>query len=1320
MELALAGKYHVHGIIPDPSSVESVRQDIASSNLYGQVVANHSSLTNLPYADLLVNLLIVDDFIAQQEKGLTVEELMRALAPKSSILLGNAPANIEQIVSESGYGDAQIRQHDTWTQIIKPWPEGMDEWPQLSRDASGTSTSRDQLVQPPNSVQWVAGDLWRHESGSTRVISANGRIFSSYTDQRVVARDAFNGLVLWERNAESVWIATENLLFVQLEVGGNLVALDASTGATIREYPFGGTGSSWPPQLPVVYHDGILLTGGLEAYDAETGVKLWSSSITNEEYISESKLSQYRPINQKRIIADGKIFLTLLETTEFACLDLQTGEELWRVPSQGDRLVSYGQGVLLTQYSENNVTEVFNAAYSAQDGQFLWRHDYHRVWHGGHPYNVLFLDGLVWVLASVPQENIDYEDEPQEWRGLDLEDGQIVRRIDWENTKHYCFEDRATEQYIMAGGMDFLDVRTGEHHKFLGGKGGCRTGFLPANGLVYKPESTCNCYSQVRGFAAFSANASIADPQNEPDPIIERQFGEGEPAEEIPSPEDWPMLRRDSARSGSTTALLSRDLKSVWKTQIGARVSSPVIACGKVFVSSIDDHRVIALDVKTGDPIWSYTANGRVDSPPTIYNGKAIFGCRDGWVYCVSSATGELIWSLRAAPEKRWIISKGQTESAWPVFGSVLIEDGTAYFAAGRHSDVDGGVLLYAVSPETGEVLWRKWLNTNTLDPAWRLPGNISNDILVSNGQTVFLQKLGFDPATGVLSTDHDAFWSGTSGGFLSDHAQPIIEGWHELSQRQWRYTSPLSYHYDQKALIMTLTEQNLYGVLIVEGDSAYTYEVFGYDQNAADPANKFLWNTPIPEGMLPKAILHAGGTVYIAATEESDGSTHGAILIYDTTDGQALESIPLVGQPKFDGLAAIDGKLILINQNGEVICLTDSNGLGIDVSTTELNVPEGVTNSFNVSLTLQPDATTTVTVSRVVGGDTDLTVQSGASLTFTTNSWATSQMVTLSAGQDDDWANSSAVFRCSSPGIATVNVTATEIDDDTDPAYSLPFSEPFETLTARALADQHGWTGGGTVQGGTSRDTQALALTEDTASHLFVGAPTNIWVSFWVQGNASEVVPTVDADAVAALYISTNGNLVAYSNTTPVELTAEVSTGWNNVEVFVDYVSRVWKLSLNGTELFDNFEFYSDASAFRSIAFSEASTNTAYFDDINVTDSLDDTDGDGLPDWWEENYFGSTAPDSDNSASNGVNSVFETYIAGLNPTDPAALFEISRQGSELLWNAASGRVYTIYWASNLLSDFQPLETNNTGTYTDALHSTGTEGFYKINVRLAP
>lgn len=115
-----------------------------------------------------------------------------------------------------------------------------------------------------------------------------------------------------------------------------------------------------------------------------------------------------------------------------------------------------------------------------------------------------------------------------------------------------------------------------------------------------------------------------------------------------------------------------------------------------------------------------------------------------------------------------------------------------------------------------------------------------------------------------------------------------------------------------------------------------------------------------------------------------------------------------------------------------------------------------------------------------------------------------------------------------------------------------------------------------------------------------------------------------------------------------------------------------------------------------------------------------EDVDGDELPDWWETEHFDESVDvDPDDICSNEVNTVRDAYIAGLDPNDPFSFFEVSNVWNRLWWNATSGRVYNIYWTTNLLDTFQPLETNFTGnTFTDTTHGVEEKGFYKIDVRL--
>ncbi len=94
-------------------------------------------------------------------------------------------------------------------------------------------------------------------------------------------------------------------------------------------------------------------------------------------------------------------------------------------------------------------------------------------------------------------------------------------------------------------------------------------------------------------------------------------------------------------------------------------------------------------------------------------------------------------------------------------------------------------------------------------------------------------------------------------------------------------------------------------------------------------------------------------------------------------------------------------------------------------VSTTSVSVNEGSTNTFTVRLAAQPTSDVTVNVTRT-SGDTDLTVSGGGTLTFTTANWNTPQTVTLSAAEDADTVNGTAIFSVASSGLTSVNVNVT------------------------------------------------------------------------------------------------------------------------------------------------------------------------------------------------------------------------------------------------------------------------------------------------------
>jgi hypothetical protein len=135
--------------------------------------------------------------------------------------------------------------------------------------------------------------------------------------------------------------------------------------------------------------------------------------------------------------------------------------------------------------------------------------------------------------------------------------------------------------------------------------------------------------------------------------------------------------------------------------------------------------------------------------------------------------------------------------------------------------------------------------------------------------------------------------------------------------------------------------------------------------------------------------------------------------------------------------------------------------------------------------------------------------------------------------------------------------------------------------------------------------------------------------------------------------------------------------------------------------------------------------TTQAYNVTVAVPSAISDADGNGIPDAWELLYFSGIGATSSAICSNGFNTVSQAYIAGLNPNDPQSRFMITNfrslsEGKAFDWNTVSGRIYSVYWTTNLLNAFQPLETNIPWTRCSFTNSaTVPQGFYKVNVQMA-
>jgi len=189
------------------------------------------------------------------------------------------------------------------------------------------------------------------------------------------------------------------------------------------------------------------------------------------------------------------------------------------------------------------------------------------------------------------------------------------------------------------------------------------------------------------------------------------------------------------------------------------------------------------------------------------------------------------------------------------------------------------------------------------------------------------------------------------------------------------------------------------------------------------------------------------------------------------------------------------------------------------------VTVPEGGQGTFRVKLSEGPASDVTAAVTRI-SGDTDITISSGASLTFTGVNWDTFQIVTLQAAEDDDAENGEAIFRISATGIPDKDILAVE-QDLGGPGYLLitPASDfsssgapggPFSPASKTYILQN---TGSGSLNWTASATTDWVTLS-DAGGDLDAGTSTAVTVSI---NNSANGLP-----------VGTHFDTITFLNTPP------------------------------------------------------------------------------------------------------------------------------------------------------------------------------------------
>ena len=966
----------VQGLDTDPAVVQEARKRILGKGCYGKVSIRSFDGRRLPYADNLVNLLV-----GSRLGRISLEEVTRILVPN---------------------GKAYIRVNGQWKWIKKPRPAEMGDWSHHLHKADGNPVTTDRLVGPPQQLQWKAGPKWQRahdtDANINALVSAGGRVFYLVDEAPIglpganglpdkwslAARDGFNGLLLWKVpikrwgwreykdthyrtrhdiipiNIHRRVVATDEVVYATLGFGEPVSQLDATTGKVLHEYR-GTTGTR-----EILYDNGQLILTvpgkhGLKPVmlNADNGTVVW----TTETEFGGSSLETGRLKVEKQPVlnsAVGEDSVLLLDGLDIVCLERGTGTLSWR-RKQETRNPQLRVGTLLVHsgvvlFAEQGILR----ALSERDGKELWTHKERLpggLWFSWK--DVFVIDHLVWTWGPMEKRLVT------EAHAFDLNTGELKKRVDLGHIfkvdhHHRCYRNKATPRFLIASrrGAEFIDLEGGPHCVNNWVRGICHLGMMPANGLLYAPPEPCKCYwyERISDFCALApAGSSRSVPkQNKPGRAVPGPaFGNAHgPSAE---PEDWPEFRGNAARTGSTQHHLLPNLSPTWKTSLSGPLSAPVAVGRTVFVASVDSHTAYALDAVTGDVLWSFTAGGRVDSPPTYANGKLVFGTTDGQVTCLRASDGVPVWQFQALERERLIGVYDQLESAWPIHGSVLVHKGTVYFAAGRSSYLDGGIHLFGLDLNTGQMCCHTHLEGPDVDlsnEAWFDGYNDSggrgalSDILQVCDDLICMRNRAFDDTLHSSQQPAPAHLQ-PMGGYLDDTYFKRYFWYYGQSMDRPLYAAMAkpTITEDQMAIalgqILVRDDHALYGMRMF--DSMKLLNANNYFVPAKDgylifkvPPGKGqpVWTTRVPirvtaMALTPDRLIIAGPPdvldpgIPLAAFEGRKGAR---LRLISTANGETLGEHTFSAPPVFNGLAVARGRVFISLKDGTLVCLAQTS----------------------------------------------------------------------------------------------------------------------------------------------------------------------------------------------------------------------------------------------------------------------------------------------------------------------------------------------------------------------------------------------------------
>ncbi len=864
--LAGTSELYVQVLQPDAKLVAEWGRQLGSSQNADRerIGVRNAAFDPEHYGSNLFNLIVVEDAAAFGRAKLA--DIDRLLTPDGIVALRAAPPDFAEAAKNLRMRPVTVESFAAaWRKPVRAI-----EW------------------RLPLEMKWQAGPRSQIANGFNGVCTGDGKLFYIEQLERnegdlgnsaavLFARDAYNGRTQWTWELPGRYgyhagvglvSTTQGRLFVKTGTS-QVFCLDGQTGKVLFEVPAKVNKES---RIWLVNDDLLSIHG--EVVSTQTGKPLWKYPIL-----------RYQPlpgtiIGQSIYFCDGKSIFAR---------KLADGADLWKIAaSELPAAVSPGSLAAADNYllarMAGTPEEAHIAMLDSATGKLLWTCKWKvRTTSNDKYFNAsqvrFTTTGGKLLLYYRHNQATSYNDEVVATK-LDLASGkpEFEDKVNKDaGDYHGCFPEIYLGDYIAYYDL-WVNKRTLETFKPGVPHPACFFGMNSAYGLIFNFPS--------RKSGPISA-VGPADTVFAPAPGGKQLATIGRVTATTPTTaNDWPMFRGQPAGGNATSLRLGTKLVQSWQTQVGLAgrdfgimssqrtgLTQAVVAHGLAVVADIDGGRIVALDAANGKEKWVFHVGSRVDYPPALYNGLCLLAARDGWVYCLDAATGQLVYKLLAAPHERLIAGREKIESRWPLASDVLIVNGTAYVNVGS----EGGL---GFRPETGQVV--------DAPDAGRIALGLKP---VSGGRDLQLSYDMLLKGNSIPRTNED-----NAGGF-----------------RRARFGARLD------ARILAFDDVLTVAYQFLPAGEGWANKGRLLLKGVAEDPTKPAWTSDPIELVVDDMVLSPDCLYCVGHYQRVKKDPE--LWVLDRKDGRVLNTIALAGFPAFFGMSAADNRLFVATREGKLIC---------------------------------------------------------------------------------------------------------------------------------------------------------------------------------------------------------------------------------------------------------------------------------------------------------------------------------------------------------------------------------------------------------------